>query len=49
MLVFVYVYTVYSELVASRGKDETAVCDYCLSLLEALELRWGPTHTGLLT
>jgi hypothetical protein len=39
---FVYQCT---ELVSAEGEDERAVCDYCVSALQALDLRWGPAHT----
>jgi biotin carboxylase len=36
-----------SELVAAEGAEAEAVCDYCVELLQALGLRWGPTHTEI--
>ena len=36
-----------SELISVAGEEERAVCDYCLSVLQAQGLRWGPTHTEI--
>lgn len=35
-----------SELVASAGEEEAQVCDYCVKVLKAEGVNWGPTHTG---
>jgi biotin carboxylase len=42
---FVYQCT---ELVSSSGKLESEVCDYCVDVLDALGLQWGPTHTEIM-
>jgi len=36
-----------SELVSSDGTIEAAVCDYCIEILKAQKLCWGPTHTEI--
>lgn len=36
-----------SELISSDGKIESDVCDYCLNILKAQSLIWGPTHTEI--
>jgi len=36
-----------SELVSADGEVEAAVCDYCVDVLKAQRLRWGPTHTEI--
>ena len=36
-----------SELVSADGVIEAAVCDYCVEVLKAQRLRWGPTHTEI--
>jgi hypothetical protein len=41
---FVYQCT---ELVSAEGETERAVSDYCVRVLQALDLRWGPAHTEI--
>lgn len=41
---FVYQCT---ELVAADTEETIAVCDYCLRVLKALRVKWGPTHTEI--
>lgn len=41
---FVYQCT---ELVDISSDEERAVCEYCLAVLAAQELTWGPTHTEI--
>ena len=36
-----------SELVSADGEVEAKVCDYCVDVLKAQRLRWGPTHTEI--
>eukprot|EP01036_Dinobryon_divergens_P023350 gene23350-31686_t len=36
-----------SELVSSIGREESEVCDYCVNILKAQNLKWGPTHTEI--
>ena len=37
-----------SELVSADGKEEKDVCDYCIKVLKAQGLKWGPTHTEIM-
>ena len=37
-----------SELVSSRGTFEKQVCDYCVDVLTAAGVKWGPTHTEVM-
>ena len=37
-----------SELVSADGEYEAGVCDYCVDVLQALGVRWGPTHTEIM-
>lgn len=37
-----------SELVPCNGEEERAVCDYCVDILRAQGLKWGPTHTEIM-
>jgi biotin carboxylase len=36
-----------SELIPVCSKEEHDVCDYCISVLKAQDLKWGPTHTEI--
>lgn len=36
-----------SELVDVATQMEQRVCDYCIAVLQAQNLRWGPTHTEI--
>jgi biotin carboxylase len=35
-----------SEIVSSAQLNEQKVCEYCLEVLKAAGIKWGPTHTG---
>jgi len=41
---FVYQCT---ELVSSAGERESEICNYCVDILKAQNLQWGPTHTEI--
>ncbi len=36
-----------SELVDVMSDEEKEVCDYCIKILQAQDLKWGPTHTEI--
>lgn len=36
-----------SQLIACQSEEEHAVCDYCIDVLKAQDLKWGPTHTEI--
>jgi len=36
-----------SELIPVTTQEEHEVCDYCLSVLRAQGMLWGPTHTEI--
>lgn len=36
-----------SELIAANDDETEAVCDYCIDILKAQNLKWGPTHTEI--
>lgn len=36
-----------SELVPIDSEREREVCDYCVEMLKAQDLKWGPTHTEI--
>ena len=36
-----------SELVDVSSEEEKEVCDYCIKILQAQDLKWGPTHTEI--
>jgi hypothetical protein len=36
-----------SELVDIVSDEERQVCEYCIKILQAQELKWGPTHTEI--
>lgn len=37
-----------SELVSARGVWEKQVCNYCVDVLTAAGVKWGPTHTEIM-
>lgn len=41
---FVYQCT---ELASTADPEVQAVCDYCVNILQAQDLRWGPAHTEI--